>query len=246
MEWSDEGIIIRVRKHGETSVIVGLLTRDHGRHVGLVRGGQSRRRQGQLQTGNLVSAVWRARLSDHLGSYTLESSRDFAALVLDDPIRLKALMSLGALLDTVLAERDPHPEMFQATVMVLGALTKTSDDKAALAVYVQWELELLRCLGFGLDLETCAATGGHEDLVYVSPRSGRAVSAAAGAPYHDKLLSLPAFLVEPGASISMEEIEKGLALTGAFLTQHHFAVEGRHQPAARGRFIEAMQAVCGK
>lgn len=242
MEWRDPGIVIMVRKHGESSAIVGLLTRENGRHVGLVRGGQSRRRQGVLQVGNLVSASWRARLSEHLGSYTLEPLRDFAALIMDDPLRLKAACAAAALLNTALAERDPHPDLYDASLNLMENLAAAPDagTMTAPAAYVRWEVVLLRCLGFGLDLEACAATGRRDDLIYVSPKTGRAVSRDAGRPYHDRLLSLPPFLVDPDAAPQVEDIRKGLSLTGTFLERHHFAAEGRRQPAARDRFVAAL------
>jgi DNA repair protein RecO (recombination protein O) len=246
MEWHDEGIILGVRKHGETSAIVSLLTREHGRHMGLVRGGQSRRRQGLLQPGNLVSAGWRARLAEHLGTYTLETGRDFAADVLDDGLRLKALSALTALLESTLAEQDPQPQIYLLSVAMIERLTHASGESEAarlgwLADYVRWELDLLRNIGFGLDLGSCAATGGTEDLIYVSPRSGRAVSAAAGAPWREKLLDLPGFLADPGAVPgSLADIAAGLRLTGHFLGRHQFVAESQRSPAARERLVAAL------
>jgi len=248
MEWHDEGIILGVRKHGETAAIVSLLTREHGRHMGLVRGGQSRRRQGLLQPGNLVSAAWRARLAEHLGTFTLEAGRDFAAGVLDDGLRLKALSSLTALLETTLAEQDPQPEIYilsLAMIERLAGMNAPASDGSALAWladYVRWELDLLRGIGFGLDLGSCAATGGTEELIYVSPRSGRAVSAAAGAPWREKLLDLPAFLADPGVQpAALAEIADGLRLTGHFLKRHQFSAESHRSPAARERLVSALE-----
>jgi DNA repair protein RecO (recombination protein O) len=246
MEWHDEGIILGVRKHGETASIVSLLTREHGRHMGLVRGGQSRRRQGLLQPGNLVNAGWRARLAEHLGTFTLETGRDFAAEVLDDGLRLKTLSALTALLESTLAEQDPQPQIYALSLGMIERLTDASGESEAarldwLADYVRWELDLLRNIGFGLDLGSCAATGGTEELIYVSPRSGRAVSAAAGAPWREKLLDLPLFLADPGAvPDSLGEIAAGLRLTGHFLKRHQFAAESQHIPAARDRLVAAL------
>lgn len=246
MEWHDEGIILGVRKHGETAAIVSLLTREHGRHLGLVRGGQSRRRQGLLQPGNLVSAGWRARLAEHLGTFTLETGRDFAADVLDDGLRLKALSALTALLESTLAEQDPQPQIYAVSLEMIERLAAAAVGAEAarlawLGDYVRWEVDLLRGIGFGLDLGSCAATGGTEDLVYVSPRSGRAVSAAAGAPWREKLLDLPGFISDPDAVPgSLTDIAAGLRLTGHFLKRHQFVAESQRGPAARDRLVAAL------
>lgn len=261
MEWRDDGLILSVRRHGETAAIVSLLTRDHGRHAGLVRGGQSRRRQGLLQPGNLVAAQWRARLAEHLGTFALEPKRDFAAGMLDDPWRLKALAAVTALLESALAEQDPQPAVFEASLALVGVLAggggtsaespvesgafRAGAPPAWLTAYVRWELDLLRELGFGLDLGSCAATGTQDDLVYVSPRSGRAVSAAAGEPWRDRLLALPAFLADPRAEpASLADICAGLRLTGYFLERHQFAQQagarGPKSPAARDRLLAAL------
>ncbi len=255
MEWRDQGLVLSTRKYGETAVIASLLSPAQGRHLGLIRGGQSRRRQGVLQPGNLVDAVWRARLEAHLGTYTLEPVHDFAARVLDDPLRLKGLASAMALLDGSLAEREAHAAIFHDTVALLRALEDAGPPSPQafeegprgvpdwMVAYVRWELSLLECLGFGLDLSCCAATGAVDDLVYVSPRSGRAVSAAAGAPYKEKLLPLPDFLrTEAGEPVQAGDIAAGLRLTGYFLTHHHFAGEGRSMPASRVRFVDAFTA----
>jgi DNA repair protein RecO (recombination protein O) len=254
MEWQDEGLILSVRKHGESAAIVSLLTPDHGRHLGLVRGGQSRRRQSLLQPGNLVSATWRARLPEHLGTLSLEPGRDFAAGIMDDSLRLKALASLTALLESLLAEQDPQPEIYAESLEMVarlagelaGELGGTDDHDRAdcpawLAAYVRWELALLRGLGFGLDLGSCAATGSREGLIYVSPRSGRAVSEAAGEPWRERLLALPAFLTAAeGLPKGQDEIADGLRLTGHFLARHPFAAGNRRPPAARERLVSSI------
>jgi DNA repair protein RecO (recombination protein O) len=253
MEWRDQGLVLSTRKYGESAVIASLLSPDQGRHLGLIRGGQSRRRQGVLQPGNLVDAVWRARLEAHLGTYTLEPVHDFAARVLDDPLRLKGLAAAMALLDASLAEREAHAAIFHDTVALLREMEKV-DTRAEgqggdtlapdwAVAYVRWEVSLLECLGFGLDLSCCAATGTTDELTYVSPRSGRVVSAAAGAPYKEKLLRLPAFLQgDPGDPVGRGEIAAGLRLTGYFLNHHHFVGEGRQMPASRVRFVDAFAA----
>jgi DNA repair protein RecO (recombination protein O) len=249
MEWRDQGLVLSTRKHGESALIASLLSPAQGRHLGLIRGGQSSRRQGALQPGHLVDAVWRARLEAHLGTYTLEPVHDFAARVLEDPLRLKGLAAAMALLDASLAEREAHAAIFEDTLALLRVMEATGEatgqgpgaaDAAWTAAYVRWELKLLDCLGFGLDLSCCAATGATEDLIYVSPRSGRAVSRAAGAAYREKLLALPAFLLgEAAAGAEREEIAAGLRLTGYFLGCHHFAPQGRAMPPSRLRFVDA-------
>ncbi len=247
MEWHDQGLILGVRRHGETAAIVSLLTRERGRHAGLVRGGQSRRRQGLLQPGNLVSATWRARLPEHLGTFALEPGRDFAALVMEDAGRLRALTAMAALLEGALAEQDPHAEVFADSLALVERLATPEDERAAvpgwLVAYVRWELDFLRALGFGLDLGSCAATGSTEELIYVSPRSGRAVSAAAGEPYRDRLLRLPGFLRgDDLAPAGSDDILAGLRLTGHFFERHHYAAHAGRLPAARVRLVESLIA----
>ena len=178
MEWSDEAVILSVRPHGETAAVVELLTRSHGRHSGLVHGGRSRKSRPILQMGNQVEARWKARLSEHLGHMTVELQRGFAASAMDDPLALAALGSMCTL-SRLLPERDPHPNLYEITLFVLGFL---DDASVWPALYVRWELAFLGELGFGLDLSKCASTGETTDLIYVSPKSGRAVSRAAGLP----------------------------------------------------------------
>ncbi len=234
MEWSDEGIVLAARKHGEASAVVQLFTREHGRHAGLVRGGAGSRARGVYQPGNLVAARWRARLAEHLGAFTCELARSHAGAFLDDPLRLAALTSACSIAEATLPERQPYPELYDALLALIEALAA---EPAWAAVYVRWELGLLRELGFGLDLGRCAATGTTEDLVYVSPKSGRAVSRAAGAPYHHRMLPLPGFLIG-GGQADAGDVAAGLRLTGAFLDRHLFAPHQRRLPAARERFVE--------
>ncbi len=189
MQWQDEAIIIGVKRHGETSVIAELMTRDRGRHLGLVRSGRSRSMQPVLQAGNRVEAVWRARLDEHLGEFKLEPVRLRAAKLMETATAVYGVQAMGALL-RLLPERDPHPHLFDALDIILDAFDDPSD---AGELFVRFELAVLNDLGFGLDLTECAATGGRHDLVYVSPKTGRAVSRDAGAPYADRMLALPGF-----------------------------------------------------
>jgi DNA repair protein RecO (recombination protein O) len=233
MDWSDEGIVLSTRALGEANAIVELLTRAHGRHLGLVRGGRSRRVRPTLQPGNVVSVTWRARLSEHLGSFTIEISEARAALILDDERALSALGSLASLAK-LLPERDSHPQLYLTALQILRAF----DDPAMWpALLVHWEMMLLQDLGFGIDLSECAATGSDADLAYVSPRSGRAVSREAGAPYGGRLLALPRFLVDDEAGLTLGDIEAGFALTGYFLERDVLEPHGMAMPQARERLL---------
>jgi DNA repair protein RecO (recombination protein O) len=233
MEWSERGLILGLKKHGETSVILELMTRGHGRHLGVVRGGRSKTMQPVLQPGNEVAAVWRARLEEHLGLYAVEPAALRTDLLLSSPQGLHGIGLLGALL-RLLPERDPHPGLYDRARVLLSQLTTP----LAPALFVHFELALLAELGFGLDLDECAATGTRENLVYVSPKSARAVSRDAGAPWAAKLLPLPDFLLAPpGAPVSREKICEGFRLTEFFFSRDVFGPRGLKAPDARAAFI---------
>ena len=237
MDWTDEGIVLSARPQSEANAVVELLTREHGRHLGLVRGGRSRRQRPVLQPGNRVKASWRARLSEHLGTYAIELLDARAALVLDDRLALAGLSTLCALA-RLLPERDPHGPLYDAATLVLSHI---GDSDIWPGLLVRWELELLNELGFGLDLASCAATGAEQDLTFVSPKSGRAVSAEAGRPYEDRLLPLPRFLVAVGVEApTMGDVRAGFALTGHFLEGHVFGPRGLVMPEARERLLAAL------
>ena len=237
MEWHDRAIVLGVRPHGETSVIVILLTQAHGRHAGLVQGGRGKRHAGVLQTGNIVAARWRARLPDQLGSLVIEPEEAVASALLSDPLRLACLASACALAERTLAERVPCEGLFTATQTLVRQLR--SGARHWDAAYVRWELGLLDVLGYGLDLERCALTGSTQELVWVSPRSGRAVSAAAGEPWKEKLLDLPGFLIRaPGRRPA--DVLAGLRLTGHFLERHVLAGERTGLPPARQRLVDSL------
>jgi DNA repair protein RecO (recombination protein O) len=236
MEWRDEGTIIGVRQHGESAVILEVMTRAHGRHLGLVRGGRSSKQQPVLQPGNAVSLTWRARLDEHLGEYRVELLASHAARLMAAPVALYGLATVAALL-RLLPERDPHPGLHEA----LGVLVEHLDEPLlAPALVVRFEVAMLAELGFGLDLARCAVTGSPDDLSHVSPKSGKAVSRAAAAPWLDRLLPLPAFLSEgQGArQPSPADIAAGFALTGFFLRRHLFEPRGLPEPPERGRLME--------
>ncbi|WP_374547734.1 DNA repair protein RecO [Rhodoblastus sp.] len=233
MEWSERGLILGLKKHGESSVILELMTRAHGRHLGVVRGGRSRTMQPVLQPGNEVEAVWRARLEEHLGLYAIEAAALRTDLLLSSAQGLHGVNWMGALL-RLLPERDPHPGLYDRAQVLLEHLATP----LAPALFVHFELALLTELGFGLDLDQCAATGTRDDLVYVSPKSGRAVCAEAGAPWAEKLLPLPAFLrATAGAAVEREQVRAGLKLTEFFLSRDVFAPRGLRPPDSRAAFI---------
>jgi DNA repair protein RecO (recombination protein O) len=237
MQWTDEGIVLGVKRHGEASAILELMTREHGRHLGLVRGGAGSRMRPILQPGNRVSATWRARLDEHLGNYTVEGLELAAASFFAVAQAVYGVTHLGALC-RLLPERDPHPQLYAALDDVLARLI---DTRVAGPNVVRFELQLLSELGFGLDLAECAATGTTIELTYVSPKSGRAVSREAGRPWQDKLLRLPGFLGEtPATEPSAADLTDGFAITGFFLSRHVFEPRGLALPDARASFINAV------
>lgn len=244
MEWTDEALVLGLRHHGESGRIVSLLCAEQGRHAGLLRGSGAGR-GGAIQPGQVVRAVWRARLSEHLGHYALESLSHPASLMLEDPARLAALSAVCALIDASLPEREPHPGLFAATRMLLETLPQMPDPGDWGALYVRWELGLLAEMGYGVDLTACAATGTQTGLTHVSPRTGRAVSARAAAPYAGRLLALPAFLVPgrggPAANHPLQDVLDGLSLTGFFLEHRLFATLHGPIPGARPRLLEAFR-----
>ena len=234
MDWQDDGIIIGARRHGETSLILEVMTRRHGRHLGLVKGGRARRMQPLLQPGNAAEVAWRARLEEHLGFYTVETTRLRAAELMGAPASLHGLNLVSSLL-RLLAEREPHEDLFRATEAVLGVL---DDPERAPSMLVRFELAILSESGFGLDTDTCAATGRRDDLVYVSPRSARAVCREAGEPYKDRLLPLPAFLRDDvGHPVTLADVHAGFALTGYFLARNVFGPRGLPLPSARDAYL---------
>ncbi|MBC7102450.1 MAG: DNA repair protein RecO [Parvibaculum sp.] len=242
MDWRDEGFVLSARAHGETSAILELFTREQGRTLGLVHGGAGQRMRSVLQPGNKLSAHWRARLSEHLGTYQVELVRPLAGLLMDDPLALLGLSAASAICGIV-PEREAHPALYDGYEVLLETL---QDEHVWPAIFVRFELGLLQELGFGLDLMRCAATGTRDDLIYVSPKSGSAVSRAAGEPYKERLFRLPGFLVGTQAGgASMADVAEGLRLTGHFLERHLFAAHDRHLPDARIRLMEKMAARAG-
>ncbi|HVZ53730.1 MAG TPA: DNA repair protein RecO [Pseudolabrys sp.] len=236
MHWTDEGIVLGVKRHGEASGILELMTREHGRHLGMVRGAFGTRMKPVLQIGNSVSATWRARLDEHLGHFTVEGLHLRASNYFAAPHAIYGVGHLAALM-RLLPERDPHEGLFGAFESLLERL----DDAVAVAPEVaRFELQLLSELGFGLDLDECVATGTRADLIYVSPKSGRAVSREAGAPYAERMLPLPAFLRADEAPVSARDIADGFALTGFFLTRYVLEPRGLLLADERAHFIAAL------
>lgn len=233
----DEAILLSARPHGESGLLVTLLTREHGRHAGLVAGGQSKRHRPTWQTGTLLDIKWTARLAEHLGTIGGEARTAYAARWLDDPARLGGISAVCAVAEACLPERVPHPPAFAAMLALFDGFSEEHWP----SLYAHWELGLLGELGFGLDLSECAATGVREDLIYVSPKSGRAVSREGGAAYRDRLLTLPSFLTE-GVTLDQAEIADALTLTGFFLERHVLAPQGRTLPAARSRLVDRLRA----
>ena len=240
MEWQDVGLILGVRKHGETSAIVELMTLDHGRHLGLVRGGRSRRMRPVLQPGNSVRAQWHARLEDHLGTYTIEPEELRAAQLMASQPAVYGIQLLASHL-RLLPERDPHHGIYRAGHVIVENLDKPD---IAASLLVRFELALLEELGFGLDLERCASTGQTSQLTFVSPKTGRAVSRDEGAPWKDRLLGLPRFLnrheEDWGRIPVAEDLQNGFALSGYFLERHIYGPRGMKPPDERTGFIRAV------
>lgn len=236
MEWRDQGILLSARRHGETSAIIEVFTPTQGRHAGVVRGGTSRKIAPSLQPGAQLDVAWRARLEDHIGAFTVEPLRSRAAVAMQDRLTLAGLNAVTALLAFCLPEREPHPALYRRTEALLDMLDQAEVWPLA---YLKWELRLLEEMGYALDLDACAVTGATEGLVYVSPKTGRAVSEKGAGEWADRLLPLPPVL--RGGSGSDAEIAQGLKVTGHFLTAHLARdLGGKPLPEARARFIDAL------
>ncbi|MBN7756021.1 DNA repair protein RecO [Nitratireductor aquimarinus] len=237
MEWRDEGIILGARKYGETSVVLETMTAAHGRHLGLVKGGRSRRMQPLLQPGNRVDLVWRARLEEHLGAFQVEPLELNAARLLASAVAIHGIQLLAAHL-RLMPERDAHAGLYETLKVITAHL---DEPEIAGPLMVRFELALLDELGFGLDLGKCALTGSREGLAYVSPKSGRAVTQEAGTPWRDKLLPLPAFLTTRNtAETTREALDDAYRLTGFFFHRNVYEPRGMEEPDARGGFLMAL------
>ena len=238
MEWRDEGVLLSVRKHGEGSAIIEVFTEQHGRHAGLVRGGGSRRMSPILQPGAQLSIEWKARLEDHLGSYIIDPIKSRAVQIMSDRAALAAMGTVSALLCLGLPEREAHHDLYARTIDLVDAIGEVADWPAR---YALWENALLSDMGFGLDFSECAATGATQDLIYVSPRSGRAVSREGGKDYADLMLPLPRFLRMDDPTEDTRTVAESLRTTGHFIEAWLMPALGRNKlPSARGRLIAAL------
>jgi DNA repair protein RecO (recombination protein O) len=243
MEWSDDGIVLGLRPFGENDGILEALTQAHGRHLGLVRGARSKRTKGALEPGNSVKLSWRGRLDQQLGGYTVELAQARAAHFFDDALKLAGLGAACGIVAALLPERELHARVFEALDALLQSIAEHASP-AWTEDYVRFELVLLEDLGFGLDLARCAVTGETSDLRFVSPKTGRAVSAQAAAPYRDRLLKLPRFLTPADGPVAANDLVDGLALTQFFLER--VALEhGASLPPARARFAERLAGLNG-
>lgn len=239
MHWTDEAVILGVKRHGEQSVIAEVMTRNRGRHLGMIRNGKSRTMLPVLQPGNLVEVTWRARLDEHLGNFSLEPLSYRAASLMEHAASLHGVQALGALL-RLLPERDPHPHLFDMLNIVLDNF---ADASGAGELYIRFELAVLNDLGFGLDLVECAATGSRENLEYISPKTGRAVCREAGLPYHDKLFALPEFLrASSNKAANRHSLLEAFRMTQYFLDRHVYEPRGLDHGTARDGFIRAVLA----
>lgn len=236
MEWRDDGILLAVRKHGEGSAIADIFTPNHGRHAGVIRGATSRKMTPILQPGAQLDVTWRARLEDHIGSFTVEPVRGRAGQIFTDRLALAGLNAVTALLTFALPERQAYPQLYSRTLGVLDLLGEPALWPLA---YLRWEMGLLEDLGFGLDLSACAATGRTDNLIYVSPKTGRAVSAQGAGDWADRLLPLPPVMLRQGDAPDTE-IAEAFRTTGYFLDQHLAPELGNTPlPEARHRFVAA-------
>jgi DNA repair protein RecO (recombination protein O) len=238
MTFSDRGIVLGARAHGETNAVVELFTEEHGRWAGLVYGGQGRKMQPLLQPGNAVLAEWKGR-GEGLGFYALELQKAHAAELIDDSLSLAALLAVTSVARECLPEREPHAGAFRALSVLVAHLGEVDIWPQLMA---RWELGLLAELGFGLTLDKCAATGAREELIYVSPRSASAVSREAGEPYKAKMLPLPAFLRDPLAGAAPEDVIAALKTTGYFIETRILHLSNKPLPEARLKLLELLKA----
>jgi DNA repair protein RecO (recombination protein O) len=238
MRFEDEGIILSKRSHGEGSMILTLLTRDHGLHKGLVR--STKKDRSFLEPGSHLAVTWNARLADHLGTWTIEPLYNPLAYIMGNSVALQTLNSACHLIETALPEREPHTSCYLSFLNLLKAF----ETDHWLTAYCYFECELIRVTGLHLDFNQCVVTGDHSDLIYVSPRSGRAVSRFAGEDYKDKLLALPAFLRHSMVNSlpSRQDILSALHLSGYFLERFVLGIHGLKMPVVRERLIELVKS----
>lgn len=239
LDWRDEGILIGVRRLGESAAMIEVFTAARGRHAGVVKGGASRRMAPILQPGAQLALEWRARLEEHVGTFRVDPVRSRAGIMADSA----ALAGLGAvvgLIGVALPERAAHPALYAETVALLDLMAEGGDWPAS---YARWEVALLAELGFGIDLGACAVTGAREGLVFVSPRTGRAVTREGAGEWESRLLPLPEFLLAPDRPASGPALAEALNLTGFFLERRLAPTLAREAlPPARSRAVAAILA----
>lgn len=238
MIWTDLGIVLSARKHGESAVIATFLTREHGRTSGLIRGGAGKKLSAHLQPGNLLRLEWKGRLEEHLGTFLIEPEESFSAKAMTNRDKLANLSTLCAMAEACLSERQPVESMFGASLILLTMLDET---RLWPEIYQKWELGLLNELGYGLDLSSCAATGQTGDLIYISPKTGRAVSRNAGEPFKNKLFPLPYHLLVDEVKPTKRDLLCVFEITEHFINRHVLAPAGKKIPMARKRFIDRLK-----
>ena len=237
-QWSDNALVLSTRPHGETSLLLYVLSCTNGRRAGLVRGGQSRKMRGVLEQGNEVSVEWRARLAEHLGSMTAELITPYASRVMDDALRLAGLASICAVIEGCVSEGEPCPRLFSATQVLIEMLADDTPQEVWLAAYIRWEIGILDIAGYALNLGSCAVTGAREGLAFVSPRTGAAVSRAGAGVHVSKLLRLSQFLggvADEDEKTIEQDVLDGMQLTQHFLEKKVFAAHHRPLPPQRER-----------
>jgi DNA repair protein RecO (recombination protein O) len=237
IEWSDTGTVLGTRRLGESSVVLEVFTAEHGLSKGLVKGGASRKKRPDMQLGNRLLLEWKARLSDHLGNFTFESDRSRSLALTSSPEVLMAVQSAAEIL-RLFPERQSEPEMFAGFETLLD---RSESSIIACNLLVRFELNALERLGFGLELGHCAATGTTDDLAYVSPRTGRAVSRDEGEPWKDKLLALPAGLDAGSSLTTPQDIVAALDLTGFFLDRWLYLPRNREMPVPRTMLVDRLR-----
>ncbi len=239
MDFADQGFVLSARRHGEGDLILACLTQAHGRHLGLVKGGAGRKNRPFFEIGNQLQLTWRARLAEQLGHFQAELLEANAAHLIDDADRLAALSAAAAVIDATLPEREPHQDVHDDFKILIQGLVAGVPDWGGL--YLRWELKLLADLGFGLDLSRCAVTGASDDLIFVSPKTGRAVSRQGAGRYAERLLPLPSFLLVEGKAADTTDLAQGLRLTGHFIHAHLLPTPAAEKRlTARDRLVERL------
>jgi DNA repair protein RecO (recombination protein O) len=243
LQWGDTGIVISVARHGEQSAILRLLTAQHGLQPGMAKGVYSKKHRGTFQPGNVVHAHWQARLEEHLGFYSCELQTSVTAQLLSQPMALRLVNAMAAMVLACVPERIDEYDIFNKCSKLIGCINLSDDIYNWLCAYVEFEFTTLHALGFGLDLSACAATGATDpqQLTHVSPKSGRAVCAAAAEPYRARLLPLPPFLRDGKSTSDPRQMLDGLALTGYFLEAWVLNPEGRKIPEARKELLAQLR-----